>query len=223
MSAVLVVIETELGDIEVSIDAARAPGTAANFLRYVDAGYYTGGRFHRTVTPDNQPNDQVRIEVIQAGIDPEHDPQKFPAIAMERTNVTGLHHTDGAISMARREVDSAQSDFFICLGDQPELDFGGRRNPDGQGFAAFGLVTAGGSSSPSGRASARDSGEAAAAEGIDSRTAVGTPGSRVPAGMDVVRKIQRAPRDAQRLTPPVRILGIRRAARESPAAPQSTP
>jgi len=173
MTNIPIVIATELGDIEASVDAARAPGTAANFLKYVDAGYYAGGRFHRTVTPENQPNDQVRIEVIQAGIDPERDPQKFPPIPMERTSVTGLRHADGALSMARREVDSAQSDFFICIGDQPELDFGGRRNPDGQGFAAFGLVTK---------------------------------------GMDVVRKIQRAPRDAQRLTPPVRILGIRRAA-----------
>jgi peptidyl-prolyl cis-trans isomerase A (cyclophilin A) len=173
MTLIHIVIQTELGDIEADIDAARAPGTAANFLRYVDAGYYAGGRFHRTVTQDNQPNDQVRIEVIQAGINPEHDPQKFPAIPMERTSVTGVRHTDGALSMARREVDSAQSDFFICIGDQPELDFGGRRNPDGQGFAAFGQVTV---------------------------------------GLEIVRKVQRAPRDAQRLTPPVRILGIRRVA-----------
>src|ERR1700694_4844705 len=143
MTNIPIVIATELGDIEASVDAARAPGTAENFLKYVDAGYYAGGRFHRTVTPENQPNDQVRIEVIQAGIDPEHDPQKFPPIAMERTSVTGLRHTDGALSMARREVDSAQSDFFICVGDQPELDFGGSRNPDGQGFAAFGRVISG--------------------------------------------------------------------------------
>ena len=45
--------------------------------------------------------------------------------------------------MARAEPDSGQHNFFICIGDQPELDFGGKRNPDGQGFAAFGKVTKG--------------------------------------------------------------------------------
>jgi peptidyl-prolyl cis-trans isomerase A (cyclophilin A) len=165
-----VVIETQLGEIEVEIDAARAPVTAANFLRYVDAGYYTGGVFHRTVKLDNQPDKKVKIEVIQAGPDPERK-ELFPAIALERTNKTGLRHTDGAISMARDAPDTAQGDFFICIGDQPELDFAGKRNPDGQGFAAFG---------------------------------------RVVRGMDVVRKIQQAPAEAQRLTPAVKILRIRR-------------
>jgi peptidyl-prolyl cis-trans isomerase A (cyclophilin A) len=42
--------------------------------------------------------------------------------------------------MARDGPDTATSEFFICVGDQKELDFGGRRNPDGQGFAAFGKV-----------------------------------------------------------------------------------
>jgi peptidyl-prolyl cis-trans isomerase A (cyclophilin A) len=167
-----VVIRTEMGDIAVALDAAHAPATVANFLRYVDAGFYTNGRFHRTVTMDNQPDNKVRIEVIQASINPERDGEKFPPIAMERTSITGLRHHDGAVSMARGQPDSAQSDFFICIGDQPSLDFGGDRNPDGQGFAAFGHVTA---------------------------------------GMDVVRQIQAAPREAQRLTPPVRILSIERA------------
>ena len=65
------------------------------------------------------------------------------SIALERTRATGLSHVDGAVSMARDGPDSATSDFFLCLGDQPSLDFGGRRNPDGQGFAAFGRVVRG--------------------------------------------------------------------------------
>ena len=82
--------------------------------------------------------------------------------------MTGLRHTDGVISMARGQADSATSGWFICINDQPSLDFGGARNPDGQGFAAFG---------------------------------------RVVQGMDVVRKIQGAANtDAQRLTPPIKIL-----------------
>jgi peptidyl-prolyl cis-trans isomerase A (cyclophilin A) len=138
-----VLIETELGFIEVAIEQGRAPVTSENFLRYVRGGLYGGGRFHRTVTPANQPGQSVKIEVVQGGIDPAREKEEFPPIALERTSVTGLRHLDGTISMARAEPDTATSDFFICIGDQPDLDFGGRRNPDGQGFAAFGSVTKG--------------------------------------------------------------------------------
>ncbi|HKB02985.1 MAG TPA: peptidylprolyl isomerase [Gemmataceae bacterium] len=136
-------IETDLGDIEVELDPARAPNTVANFLRYVDGKIYDGGRFHRTVTPDNQPDNKVKIEVIQADINPAKEKDEFPAIKLERTKDTKLSHKDGTISMARDGPDTATSDFFLCIGDQPELDFGGKRNPDGQGFAAFGRVVKG--------------------------------------------------------------------------------
>ncbi len=140
----LVRIATTLGNIDVEIDTIHAPVTSANFLRYVDHGMYAGGRFHRTVTlnPDNQPNKTIKIEVIQAGLDSSrfHD---FAPISLERTSVTGLRHRDGVISMARDGPNTATSDFFLCVGDQPELDVGGRRNPDGQGFAAFGRVVSG--------------------------------------------------------------------------------
>ena len=136
-------IETDHGDIEVELDAAKAPATVANFLKYVDGKFYDGGRFHRTVTPDNQPDNKVKIEVIQAGINPARARDEFPAIKLERTKDTKLAHKDGTISMARDGPDTATSDFFICVGDQPELDFGGKRNPDGQGFAAFGRVVKG--------------------------------------------------------------------------------
>jgi peptidyl-prolyl cis-trans isomerase A (cyclophilin A) len=166
-----VVIETSLGNITAEIDSVRAPVSAANFLKYVDAGAYTGGRFHRTVKPDNQPDNTVKIEVIQGG--PNQLPDRFrqPAIELERTNVTGLKHLDGTLSMARAGPNTATSDFFICVGAQPELDFAGKRNADGQGFAAFG---------------------------------------RVLSGMEIVKKIQQSPAEAQRLTPPVTIVKIRR-------------
>jgi peptidyl-prolyl cis-trans isomerase A (cyclophilin A) len=109
----------------------------------VDGKFYDGGRFHRTVKPDNQPDNKVKIEVIQAGINPEKMKDEFAAIKLERTKDTKLTHKDGTISMARDGPDTATSDFFICIGDQPELDFGGKRNPDGQGFAAFGQVVKG--------------------------------------------------------------------------------
>jgi peptidyl-prolyl cis-trans isomerase A (cyclophilin A) len=137
----LVLIRTEKGDIVVEVDSSRAPVTTANFLRYVDAGLYDGSTFHRTVTLANQPNDPVRIEVIQGGQLPEE--KEFPPIAHETTVATGLRHVDGTISMARSRPGSASSSFFICINGQPELDFKGRRNPDGQGFAAFGKVVRG--------------------------------------------------------------------------------
>ncbi len=138
-------IETEQGTIVVAVDVERAPETARNFLRYVDGGHYDGGRFHRTVTlaPDNQLASPVKIEVIQGGVAPAREKRGFAPIRLERTSRTGLKHLDGTISMARLGPDTATSDFFICVGDQPELDYGGKRNPDGQGFAAFGRVVAG--------------------------------------------------------------------------------
>jgi peptidyl-prolyl cis-trans isomerase A (cyclophilin A) len=163
-----VLVQTDLGEILLEVDTGRAPNTAANFLRYVDAGHFDGGTFHRTVKLDNQPDSPVKIEVIQAGVNPDRAKDGFPPIRLERTSATGLRHTDGVISMARGQPDSATSGWFVCINDQPSLDFGGARNPDGQGFAAFG---------------------------------------RVVRGMDVVRKIQQAPNlEAQRLTPPIRIV-----------------
>lgn len=169
----LVRLHTTLGIIEAELAADKAPASVANFLRYVDADRYTGGQFHRTVTlhPDNQPNSTVKIEVIQGGVNPEFTEKDWPAITLERTRDTGLRHLDGTLSMARAGPDTATSDFFVCIGDQPELDFGGKRNPDGQGFAAFGRVTK---------------------------------------GLDIIRKIQSAPADGQKLTPPVRIVKIER-------------
>lgn len=140
---VRVLIRTDAGDIEAELDAAKAPATVANFLRYVDGKLYDGGRFHRTVTPGNQPGNTVKIEVIQGGTHPDKAKDDFPPIKLERTKDTKLTHKDGTLSMARDGPDTATSDFFVCVGDQPALDFGGARNSDGQGFAAFGKVVKG--------------------------------------------------------------------------------
>lgn len=134
-------IITSLGEFDLEVALDRAPLSAANFLRYVDAKLYDGTAFFRTVTMSNQPDNPVKIEVIQGGDVPEA--MAFPAIAHETTAATGLRHLDGSVSMARAEPGTASSNFFICLGNQPELDFGSRRNPDGQGFAVFGQVIAG--------------------------------------------------------------------------------
>lgn len=138
-----VLIQTTQGDIKVELYATQAPKTVANFLHYVHSGFYSDGLFHRSVTLANQPDNDVKIEVIQASADPSAQAEFPAAIVLEKTSTTGVKHLDGTISMARAAPNSAQDHFFICIGDQPELDFGGRRNPDGQGFAAFGKVIEG--------------------------------------------------------------------------------
>ena len=141
---VLVVLETEKGNIELSIDVDRAPVSARSFLAHVDAGLYnrTGG-FYRTVYPEND-NGNPKISVIQGGVLPGTD--GLPPVAHETTEQTGILHKDGVISLARAEVGTGGgAAFFICVGDQPSLDMGGGRavSGDGQGFAAFGHVVAG--------------------------------------------------------------------------------
>ena len=138
-----VVIETAMGKIELELDAKAAPLTVRNFLHYVEERMYNNGRFFRTVTPANQPDDKVKIQVIQIEADPARTQELLAPIALERTSATGLRHLDGTLSMARSEPDTAQDSFSICIDEQPELDFGGKRNPDGQGFAAFGRVVKG--------------------------------------------------------------------------------
>jgi peptidyl-prolyl cis-trans isomerase A (cyclophilin A) len=136
-------IATEYGNIVLELYPVQAPLTVANFLRYVKENRFNGATFYRVVHTNNQPNSEFKIEVIQGGLKDDAHLQALPPIPHETTSQTGILHLDGTISMARNEPGTASSDFFICIGDQPELDFAGRRNPDGQGFAAFGRVIEG--------------------------------------------------------------------------------
>jgi len=136
-------IATSMGEIVVEVYPAQAPVTARNFLDHVEKGTYTNSFFYRVVRLDNQPMNPLKIEVIQGGLFDEDQLDTIPTIPHESTQATGILHTDGVISMARMEPGSASTEFFICIGDQPSLDFGGGRNPDGQGFAAFGKVIRG--------------------------------------------------------------------------------
>jgi peptidyl-prolyl cis-trans isomerase A (cyclophilin A) len=146
---VVVTLETELGNITIGVDTNNAPITAANFLKYVDEGFYNGGEFHRVIRPDNEVRHDAPIEVIQARINPTRRNEGFAPIRLERTTTTGLKHLNGTVSMARDVTptrpgpDTATSGIFICIGDQPSLDDGGNRAPDKLGFAAFGRVLEG--------------------------------------------------------------------------------
>lgn len=132
---------TPAGEIHVELDERNAPLTTKNFLRYLNAGAFAGGSFYRVVRDGNQPDNDVKINVIQGG--PNEAFEEFDAIPLESTRDTGLKHKAGTISMARLGPDTATAHFFICVTDEPELDHGGDRNPDGQGFAAFGRVVQG--------------------------------------------------------------------------------
>ena len=142
--SVIVTMETEEGNLRIVLFTREAPVTCANFLRYVEQLGDQGGEFYRTVTMENQPDKKVKIEVIQGGFNLKNmDSSTIKPILLERTSITRLSHKDGTLSMARSDPDSGSTEFFICIGDQPSLDFGGQRNPDGQGFAAFGQVIQG--------------------------------------------------------------------------------
>ena len=143
--SVLTRVDTRLGNFVIAVDPARAPITVANYLAYVDQRWLDGGSVYRIVTPKNQaPDTPHKIEVVQWGMNlPDDKAPPLPFIAHETTQQTGLLHLNGSVSMARSEPGTAATEFFICIGDQPELDFGGGRNPDGQGFAAFGQVVEG--------------------------------------------------------------------------------
>ena len=131
-------IKTTEGSIIIELYPEKAPITVNNFLKYVDAEMYNNTSFFRVCTPENEANRDVKIEVIQAAdLD---DSITFPPIQLETTEQTGIKHLNGVISMARDEPHTATCSFFICINDQPELDFQGKRNPDEQGFGAFGKV-----------------------------------------------------------------------------------
>ncbi len=131
---------TDLGVVDIEINTEAAPISANNFLRLVDGGHMDGTSFYRVVSPEND-NGSPPISVIQGGNGSGDSP--FEPIAHETTEDTGLLHLNGAISMARGDVGTASTEFFICIGAQPALDFAAQRNPDGQGFAVFGYVVDG--------------------------------------------------------------------------------
>ena len=137
-----VIIETNLGDIEVELYADKAPKTVTAFLSYIDSGFYKSSSFYRVLKEENQPSAAFKSELIQGGIWQTNYKRgvSLKGIPHETTKQTGILHKNGAISLARTTPGTASSEFFISIGDQPPYDYGGMANPDGQGFAAFGKV-----------------------------------------------------------------------------------
>ncbi len=137
-------ITTTYGDVEVELFPGKAPKTVAAFLSYVDTGFYKNSSFYRVQTNENVPPEN-NAGLIQGGIY-KTDPIKLsqlPGIVHEPTKLSGLLHVDGTISLARTTPGTASTEFFICIGDQPQFDNNASTNANGQGFAAFGTVVNG--------------------------------------------------------------------------------
>lgn len=137
-------IDTNYGEIEVELYPEKAPATVAAFLSYVDSGFYTNSSFYRVVLAEGM-SASANVGLIQGGIwqtnDREHP--AVPGIVHESTKQTGLSHNTGTISLARTTPGTANTEFFICIGDQTQFDHGNSNPADGEGFAAFGKVTKG--------------------------------------------------------------------------------
>lgn len=135
-ATVRVLLRTSAGDITLVLETQRAPITAANFLRYVDARRLDGQEFYRAM-PGNAPG----TGLVQGGV---RDPRLlYPPIAHESTAQTGLSHVDGALSVPRLAQGTARADFTIMVGDQHYLDAGPGSAGDGGGYAVFGRVVEG--------------------------------------------------------------------------------
>lgn len=137
-------IVTTAGTIVVELYEDKAPKTVAAFLKLVDDEVYDQGSFYRVWNLRNQPSDAEKAELVQGGLwNRRRKRPELPTIPHESTNITGLLHENGTISMARNEPGTASSEFFICIEKQPGLDYGGKNNADGQGYAPFGKVIKG--------------------------------------------------------------------------------
>lgn len=183
-ATVFVRIATGEGAILLELEKDKAPITVANFLKYVDLKRYDGISFYRAVAVPNEPSQGF----IQGGI--REDARKIlPPIAHESTTKTGLHHTDGAISMARNAPGTATCDFFIIVGDMTYMDANPANAGDNQGYAVFGHVV----------------------EGMDVVKKILAAPRSPTAGVGVMK--------GQMLAAPVKILTARRAAASAAKAP----
>ncbi len=138
-------MRTKFGKVSIELYNDKAPQTVAAFLKNVQAGTYKNCYFYRVLNQDNQSSDAMKTFLIQGGIWRNNSKlsANLPRIPHETTGQSGILHTDGVISMARLEPGSAGSEFFICIGRQPGLNYGGKNNADGEGYAAFGKVIEG--------------------------------------------------------------------------------
>jgi peptidyl-prolyl cis-trans isomerase A (cyclophilin A) len=139
-------IQTYYGDIIVELYPEKAPKTVAGFLSFVDSGYFKNTSFYRVLKKEDQSMNATKTQLIQGGLWQSKIKllQKLPGIPLETTEQTGILHTEGVISLARGvEANSGNTEFFICMDDEPDYDYGGSASPDKKGYATFGKVIRG--------------------------------------------------------------------------------
>ena len=136
-------IQTYYGDIIVELYPQRAPKTVAAFLSYVDSGFYKNTSFYRVLKKEDQSMNVAKTQLIQGGLWQTNfkKQQTIPGIPLETTKQTGILHEEGVISLARNEdPNSGNTEFFICMDDEPDYDYGGDASPDKKGYVTFGKV-----------------------------------------------------------------------------------
>jgi peptidyl-prolyl cis-trans isomerase A (cyclophilin A) len=139
-------IQTYFGDILVELYPQKAPETVAAFLSYVDSGYYKNTSFYRVLKKEDQSMNVAKTQLIQGGLWHTNfkKQQTIPGIPLETTKQTGILHTEGVISLARSEdANSGNTEFFICMDNEPDYDYGGEASPDKKGYVTFGRVIEG--------------------------------------------------------------------------------
>ncbi|MFT3680416.1 MAG: peptidylprolyl isomerase [Ferruginibacter sp.] len=138
-----IVIATTMGDVEAELYPDKAPKTVAAFLSYIDKGYFKNAAFYRVIMQEGLTPAQNR-GIIQGGVwETQSQLANLPGIEHETTQQTKLSHTSGTLSLARTKPGTASTEFFICIGDQTQYDYGNEGVSDMQGYAAFGKVTSG--------------------------------------------------------------------------------
>ena len=119
----VVKMNTVYGSIYVKLSLKEAPTNCNNFSRYINEHRYKDFHLYRTITMSNQRMSNIKIEVMQGGFGFEKRPRKLPSILHETTNSTGIENMNGTISMARIETGNTSSEIFICINDQPYLNY----------------------------------------------------------------------------------------------------
>ena len=139
-----ILITTSLGNIEAELYPDKAPKTVAAFLSYIDSGFYKNSSFYRVLFVEAMASN-FNTGIIQGGIWHSNNKKaiELPGITHESPKQTELSHTTGTLSLARTTPGTANSEFFICIGNQTGYDSSKNYNPDGLGFAAFGRVISG--------------------------------------------------------------------------------
>jgi peptidyl-prolyl cis-trans isomerase A (cyclophilin A) len=139
-------IQTYFGDIIVELYPDKAPKTVGAFLSFVDSGYFKNTSFYRVLKKEDEVMNAAKSQLIQGGLwqTKIKKQQTIPGIPLETTKQTGILHKEGVISLARGEAEnSGNTEFFICMDDEPDYDYGGDASPDKKGYATFGKVIEG--------------------------------------------------------------------------------